>query len=282
MWYMEQSSASVSYIANTYIARGNSLYISLRNLGFFQIRSVWVDTSRNLMYAPDFSGNIVRRITLSSNPVVTTIAGTGRFDIIIVHNSLFICSSYYALCHSGIAGSAGENVAATSARLHNPYAVVGDSIGNLFISSSESHTIRVMNVSSSKIKTYAGVAGCNVYSGSSSPATNACMVSPAGIVVDTFSNLYLADYGNNRCDNICEYGNDYFERLDIVFDLFIVPFIGYGKLLTLRRLSTIMPAMEPAVVLITPSRLRAVSIDRMHCSWTPRVGCTSRNLFPMS
>lgn len=106
-------------------------------------------------------------------------------------------SPFYLL--EGIAGSDGHNVAATSAQLHNPTTIVGETIGNLYISSVGAHTIRVVNISSSILKTYAGVSGCNEYSGNGLSATNACFNTPVGLAVDDAnSNLYVADFNNNR------------------------------------------------------------------------------------
>ena len=129
-----------------------------------------LDSEANIYFA-DTSNNAVRRITAAG--VISTIAGTGT------------------------AGYMGDGSAATSAELSGPTAVALDAAGDVFIADTGNNAIRRVDAGTGKISTYAGT-GVASYSGDAGPAINAQLSAPAGVIVDTTGNLYIADTGNNR------------------------------------------------------------------------------------
>jgi len=126
-----------------------------------------VDSQGNV-YVCDWGNNRVRKI--DTNGVMTTIAGTG------------------------VAGSAGDGGAATSAQLFGPAGSAIDSQGNIYIAEFNGHRIRVIR--NGIISTYAGN-GLGGYSGDGAAAALAKVNFPIGLAVDGANNLYIADSGNN-------------------------------------------------------------------------------------
>jgi sugar lactone lactonase YvrE len=126
-----------------------------------------------------------QNITLA--PIITTVVGTGT---------------------AGCTGSGGP---ATSALLTLPGAML-DRAGNLYVTSGDCNTIRVVNMQAAPI-TVAGVTilpgyiatvagtgtacpgipGC----GDGGPATNAQLTNPHGIAQDSAGNIYIVDTGDN-------------------------------------------------------------------------------------
>jgi uncharacterized protein (TIGR03437 family) len=126
-----------------------------------------LDPSGNL-YITDFYNQVIRRI---ANGTITTVAGNGTY------------------------GYSGDNGSATNAQLAGPSGITIDYLGNLYIAEGYNH--RVRKVSSSVITTIAGN-GTAGLSGDFGPANQASLREPTDVVLDSLSNLYIADYGNNR------------------------------------------------------------------------------------
>jgi len=97
---------------------------------------------------------------------------------------------------NGTGGYSGDAGAAASAELRNPYTVALDSSGNLYIADTSNNVIRMVNTSGI-ITTVAGN-GLEGYSGDGGPATSAQIFNPAGVAVDSFGNLFIADTRENR------------------------------------------------------------------------------------
>ena len=96
---------------------------------------------------------------------------------------------------NGSAGPSGDGGAATNASL-DPYRLVVDDIGNLYISCWINSNVRKID-ESGVIHTIAG-RGTYGYSGDGNPATAAELSTTIGIAFDTCYNLYIADENNNR------------------------------------------------------------------------------------
>lgn len=94
----------------------------------------------------------------------------------------------------------GDGGLAIAAQLNNPYDVVLDSQGNLYIADKDQQRIRKVD-STGVISTVAGngVAG---FSGDGKAATSAQVNSPQGLAIDSQDNLYLADTANHRLRKI--------------------------------------------------------------------------------
>jgi uncharacterized protein (TIGR03437 family) len=114
-------------------------------------QGVALDTAGNL-YIADTYNNRVRKVT---NGVITTVAGTGSYG-----------------------GDSGDNGAAISAQLAQPWGIAVDSAGNLYIS--EPYASRIRKVSGGVIATFVR--------GSSKVPLN----QPWGLAVDSADNLYIA------------------------------------------------------------------------------------------
>jgi uncharacterized protein (TIGR03437 family) len=89
----------------------------------------------------------------------------------------------------------GDGGPATSACVA-PKAVVADGTGSLYIADTDQHRIRRVNPAG-VISTMAGT-GTAGSSGDGGQATNAALNGPAGLWLDGFGSLYIADKGNHR------------------------------------------------------------------------------------
>jgi sugar lactone lactonase YvrE len=144
-----------------------------------------VDSATNIFVA-DFSKNTIRKITPSgTNWVVTTLAGT-----------------------SGSAGSTdGMN---GNALFNNPFGLVMDSIGNLFVADSGNNTVRKISPQGTNwIVTT--VAGSPSDSSGSADGTNsdARFKTPRDIAVDSAGILYVTDRDNGTVRKIAPVGTNW-------------------------------------------------------------------------
>ena len=111
---------------------------------------------------------------------------------------------------SGISGYSGDGGAATSAELTSPAGIAVDSSGDLLICDSNDSAVREVAKSSgthwgqsmtaNDIYTIAG--GNYGDSGDGGAATSADMIGPNGIALDAAGDLYIADAGNNRVQEV--------------------------------------------------------------------------------
>ena len=117
--------------------------------------------------------NRIRKITKSTG-IISTIAGTG------------------------VSGSSGDDGAATSATLNDPYGVaVEQSSGDVYIADTGNHVIR--KISSGTITKYAGTIGqsCNTDCIDDMNAVYSLLKNPRAVRFDSYGNLIIAD-GSNR------------------------------------------------------------------------------------
>jgi streptogramin lyase len=149
--------------------------------------------------AMDVYGNLY--IAESGSSVVRMVYQGGVFQ----YFSSFAKGSIYTI--AGVAPTGGVShagpgtdvVIATQSPLNNPTGLAVDSLGNVYIADSGNNAVRMVSANSSGyIFTAAGTLNApNGYAGDGGQATSAQLANPSGVVVDGYSNLYIADNGNN-------------------------------------------------------------------------------------
>ncbi len=127
------------------------------------------------MYIGDQYNHRIRKITAATG-VITTIAGTGT------------------------AGYSGDNGQATAAMIKLPRGVNLDSSLNVYFSEFGGYNVvRKVSVSTGVISTVAGTATTSgAYNGDNIQATAATLNGPHDVSLDSYNNLYISDYYNNR------------------------------------------------------------------------------------
>ncbi len=140
-------------------------------------RGIAVDSGGNL-YIADSSNRLIRRVTPTG--VISTFAGNGGF------------------------GSGGDGGLATAAQFSSPVGVAVDAAGNVYIADSFGNKIRRVR-SSGVIDTFAGT-GTRGFTGDGGPATAAQLSNSSAVAVDSASNVYIADTGNNRIRKVTPSG----------------------------------------------------------------------------
>ena len=130
------------------------------------------DFEGHLFFSDTFNHRI-RRIDRTTG-TITTVAGTG---------------------HAGFSGDGG---AAVQAQLNEPYGVVVDRNGNLFVADRLNRRIRRIDGRTGMITTVAGN-GTKVYSGDGGPGPEAGLVEPNGVALSRDGKmLFIADVAGNR------------------------------------------------------------------------------------
>jgi uncharacterized protein (TIGR03437 family) len=163
----EVSNGMISTIAGNGSAGYTGDYGVAVNATFNGLGALTLDSAGNL-YVADFYNQAVRKI---AGGMIVTVAGNGTY------------------------GYSGDKGPATSAQLAGPSGLVVDYLGNLYIADSYNNCVR--KVTNGVITTIAGN-GTAGFSGDYGPANQATLREPADLALDSFSNLYIADYGNNR------------------------------------------------------------------------------------
>lgn len=123
-------------------------------------------------YVADTGNHCIRKIDLRTG-IITTVAGNGRL------------------------GYTGDGGPATAATMNEPYGVLPDRDGNLFIVDRLNAAIRRVDKRTGVITTYAGT-GQRGFSGDGGPASQAQLREPNALDFDPKGNLYIADVSDNR------------------------------------------------------------------------------------
>jgi uncharacterized protein (TIGR03437 family) len=77
-----------------------------------------------------------------------------------------------------------------------PFNIALDSSGNIFIADSQDNLIRKVTASTGFISTIAGYPGYTGYTGDGGSATQATLMNPEGVAVDSTGNVFIADTNN--------------------------------------------------------------------------------------
>ena len=129
------------------------------------------DTGGNL-YIADLGNGRVRKVSVTG--VIQTVAGGGAFA----------------------ATSQGQGGPATAAQLVQPRNVTLDAAGSLYISDFGANQVYCV-ASDGTLTLFAGT-GVAGFSGDTTSALLAQLSAPAGLAIDSYGELYIADSGNNR------------------------------------------------------------------------------------
>ena len=158
--------------------------------------AVFIDGSGNIFIA-DTSNNAIRAVNTSSAALALWGTSIPAGDIATVAGNGTNCRQ-----SQGVGPTCGDGGLATSAELSSPQGVFVDSAENIFIADTDNHVIREVAASSGIITTVAGnYAQCSSASaacGDGGASTGAQLSGPAGVFVDLYENIYIADTGDNR------------------------------------------------------------------------------------
>jgi DNA-binding beta-propeller fold protein YncE len=100
------------------------------------------------------------------------------------------------LAGTGQARFSGDGGPADQASLNEPSALVIDDEGRLYIADQSNHRVRVVDLKTGVIRTFAGT-GTATYDGDGKPAGDAALAGPSGLALET-DRLYIADTFNGR------------------------------------------------------------------------------------
>lgn len=127
-----------------------------------------IDHDGRYLYFSDGSNNVVRRLDLITNRVIT-VAGI-----------------------SGSTGHGGDGGPATSATLNYPRGLVLDSVGQLYIADYQNHCVRRVNLGTGNINTVAGSCG----TAGSSNGAGGLLNLPVSLAVNEGDKLFIGEEGN--------------------------------------------------------------------------------------
>jgi uncharacterized repeat protein (TIGR01451 family) len=133
---------------------------------------LWLDGAGN-MFIGDEDNYRIRKV--NSAGIISTIAGTG------------------------IAGFSGDGGPATAAQLKSPDGLCMDASGNLYVSDRYNYRIRKIDPSGT-ISTISGIG--SGFAGDSGPASAARFSEPSHLCMDSYGELYIADFHNGRIRKI--------------------------------------------------------------------------------
>ncbi len=196
--------------------------------------SVAIDNQGNI-FITDTGNNRIRRVDAQTG-VITTVVGNGTFgfggdngqainaslafpgsvildgagNILIsdtVNGRVRIVNNAGII--NTIAGSdvtIGDNGSAIKASLNNPYSIVLDSNGSMFIADANNNRIRKIDGATGIISTIAG-SGLLGFNGDGGPAKAARLSTPLGVALDSNGNVIISDSFNNRVRLVDSSGN---------------------------------------------------------------------------
>ena len=117
----------------------------------------------------------------------------------------------YTVAGSGTAGYAGDGGTATGAELTALAALAFDSAGDMYIADAGNNRVREVSAATDDISTYAGDGYYTVATaGDGGAATGAALNDPMQEAFDTSGDVYIADAGNNRIQEIASYSHAQF------------------------------------------------------------------------
>ncbi len=135
-----------------------------------------------------------------NGPVGVAADGFGNVYVADTYNNLIrkISSSGSVSTFAGSGSVGSDNGIGTQASFNQPIGVVVDSNGNLYIGDYGNNLIRKIT-STGVVSTFAGSGNRGSTDGTGGAAS---FSSPEGVALDSYGNLYVADYGNNSVRKI--------------------------------------------------------------------------------
>jgi len=157
----------------------DSSYVDIVNAKLGNPYGLAIDNTRSLLYIADRGNNRVRVVNLLTAKI-RNVAG----DV------------------NGAPGNSGDGGSATAALLTSPSGVAIDTAKNLlYIADTGNNLIRMVNLTSNIITTYAGISGTSIggYFGDGGSADSAQFRSPTDLVLEPITNtLFVSDSANNK------------------------------------------------------------------------------------
>jgi hypothetical protein len=139
-------------------------------------------------------------------------------------------NNIYTIAGSATQGFSGDGGAATSASFNWPTGVALDGLGNLLISDTGNHRIRMVCKTSgtyfgqattaNSIYTIAGNGAA--FAGDGGAANSAFMYRQQGFALDSSGNLLIADSNNNRIRMVCKTSGTYFGQAMTANDIYTI------------------------------------------------------------
>jgi uncharacterized protein (TIGR03437 family) len=138
---------------------------------FSQTEGIAIDGGGTI-YVADADDNRVRKI--NSDGSIQTVAGTG------------------------VAGFAGDGGPSNAAMLSHPYGVAIDAQGNIYIADLGNKRVRKISPGGTVATVAGGGTTTPGGNGDGGPATNAQLLEPRNVAVDSYGTLYVSDFGAHR------------------------------------------------------------------------------------
>ena len=198
-----------------YTIAGNGTTTAVENVvatssGIYNPNGVAVDAAGNLYIADTLNNRI--RIILKNNSILTNI----KTNTISIKLPNFI----YTVAGNGTT-TATDYVVATSSGFNNPFGLSVDALGNIYISDTNNHIIRMVPIVSGTyfgktmtanyIHTIAGTGTAGTGSNNISAITSA-LNAPYGVNVDAVGNVYIVENGTHRVRMVPKVSGTYFGR----------------------------------------------------------------------
>lgn len=134
--------------------------------------------------------NLPTGITVSGGQLFVTETGTHTIQFIDLASG-----ARTQIAGNGNSGYGGDNGPALQATFNFP-AAVAVSDNNLYVSDQLNHRVRLINLQTGLVTTFAGT-GALTYSGNGRAAAETALNRPAGLAITRFGFLYIADSGHH-------------------------------------------------------------------------------------
>ena len=135
------------------------------------------------------------------NNAVREIAGTAHTQW---GSTSMTANDIYTIAGTGTAGHTGDGGTATSATLNDPLQLALDASGNMYLADATNNVVREVTTAGT-ISTYAGNGYTVASSGNGGTAAQAALNNPLQEAFDSHGDIYIADAGNNRIQEIASY-----------------------------------------------------------------------------